>query len=153
MGTNKAMIFVHRHPVHTSTECHKVYTDYGNGYITCTECHICYPNWALGTSVVPNALSIMNDIATSTTVQLLAASMIFCLIFSFLMSSVSGKCQWVKYHTTFAPEWFWLPSYLNQTASHSQIRSWYNWNESENLNQRAYSTGCWSIKMTPIWMN
>ena len=66
MGTNKAMIFVHRHPVHTSTECRKVYTDYGNGYITCTECHSCYPNWALGTSVVPNALSIMNDMATST---------------------------------------------------------------------------------------
>ena len=38
MGTKKATIFVQRHPAHTSTECHKVYTDYGTGYIACTEC-------------------------------------------------------------------------------------------------------------------
>ena len=46
-------------------------------------------------------------------------------------------------------EWFWLPSNLNQTASHSQSRSWFNWNESEKLNKRAALTGSGSVKGTP----
>ena len=47
------------------------------------------------------------------------------------------------------PEWPLLPWYLTQTASHSQSPSWFNWNESEKMNQRASSAGSGSVQMTP----
>ena len=55
----------------------------------------------------------------------------------------------VNHDTALTAEWFWLPPYLNQTASHSQSWSLFNWNESEKLNQRASLTGSGSVKMTP----
>ena len=48
-------------------------------------------------------------------------------------------------------EWPRLSWYLTQTASHSQSRSWINWNKPEKLNQRAYLSGSGSVKKTPTW--